>query len=183
MEVEDKMIDIASVKKSPLYSITTERMTFEVQGPEHIEMIANVLGSSHGQFLYGYGENWRASEIVSAGLEHWLKYGFGPMIMREKETSTCLGVVTLWKEYGLEEIEMGGFLIEDKQGNGYALESRLAIRKVAKDHYGIPTLISRVDGKNRRAIELIRRLGAVYECDRVYPYFGQMQVWRHYNVQ
>ena len=59
----------------------------------------------------------------------------------------------------LDATEIGWWLSPENWGQGYAYEASQTVMNVAKEDYGLTSLVARVYRSNGRSIRLIERLG------------------------
>lgn len=98
---------------------------------------------------YGLG-----SEIAS-----WELLGFGGWAITLKD-GTLIGQVAIIHPPHFPETELGWYLLDGYEGQGYAFEAAQAARDWAFGTAKLPTLVSYIDRANTRSIALAKRLGA-----------------------
>ncbi|OIP85576.1 MAG: GNAT family N-acetyltransferase [Rhodobacterales bacterium CG2_30_65_12] len=91
----------------------------------------------------------------------WLLRGHGGWAIEEKRGGALLGFTLVHMEYGDREPELGWFLTEAAEGNGFGFEAAEAARAHALDRLHLPALVSYMDPDNTRSARLAERLGAV----------------------
>lgn len=91
----------------------------------------------------------------------WLLRGHGCWAIEEKRTGALLGFTLVHMEYGDREPELGWFLAEAAEGNGFAFEAAEAARAHALETLRLDSLVSYMDRDNARSARLAERLGAL----------------------
>lgn len=116
---------------------------------------------------YGLG-----SEIAS-----WQLQGFGGWAITLKD-GTLIGQVAISHPPHFPETELGWYLLDGYEGQGYAFEAATAARDWAFQTAKLPTLVSYIDRRNARSIALAQRLGAT-EDPTAQRYDDADTVYRH----
>lgn len=104
------------------------------------------LSATWGQFCHDAGE--------------WVLFGFGGLMIEVTATGAHVGVVGINAGPLFPEPELGWFLYEGQEGQGYATEAAGALRDWAFAHCKLPTLVSYMDPSNLRSARVAERLGA-----------------------
>ncbi|MGH1415564.1 MAG: GNAT family N-acetyltransferase [Pelagimonas sp.] len=94
----------------------------------------------------------------------WLLHGHGLWTI-DAQTTPSAGFVLLGYEYEDPEAELGVFLSEDAEGQGYAEEAMIAARDYAFNDLKWDSIASFVDPDNERCITLMERLSAIRDTD------------------
>lgn len=111
---------------------------------------------------------------------HWKLKGFGYWAVDEKDTNAFVGCVGLWQSPGWPELELGYWLVKERQGKGYAFEACLRCIEYAREVLNASSLVSYIDPRNEPSIRLAMRLGAVYEDTIELASYGPHCVFRHF---
>ncbi len=96
-------------------------------------------------------------------------HDFGFYIVRLKEDNTPLGMCGLIKREWMDYVEIGFAFLTKYRGNGYAIESSIAIKKHAKEYLKIPKLSAITEVNNDRSGNLLEKLGFEYNSLITYP--------------
>ena len=106
-----------------------------------------------------------AQERIKSGhLKSYKTNGFGFYILKLKtENLKPIGTCGLIKRETLEDIDMGFGFLPEYEGLGLGHESSKAILKLAKDQFNIKRLAAITLENNHKSINLLKKLGFVYE--------------------
>ena len=131
------------------------------------------------RFVGGQMDRNKAWRHMAAILGHWTFKGFGIWAVEERASGEFVGCVGLWEPSGWPEIELGYWVVPEKQGQGLAKEASLKAREHAYSVMGLATLVSYIDPANEPSKRLARRLGAV--CEEIIDLagLGPHCVYRH----
>jgi len=94
---------------------------------------------------------------------HWKLKGFGYWAVDRRDSNEFVGGAGLWQSPGWPELELGYWLVKERQGKGYALEACLRCIEYAREVLKAGSLVSYIDPDNEPSIRLAKRLGAVYD--------------------
>jgi RimJ/RimL family protein N-acetyltransferase len=94
----------------------------------------------------------------------WLLRGHGAWAIERKGDGALLGFTLVHMEFGDREAELGWFITEAAEGNGYAFEAAEAARAHAIEALRLPALVSYMDPGNARSARLAARLGALRDA-------------------
>jgi RimJ/RimL family protein N-acetyltransferase len=145
---------------------------------EDFPPVAAFYATDAARFVGGPLEERPVWYWFSSGVGDWDLLGFGSWAVEESATGALVGLVWLNHPPGFPEREMGWLLLPGFEGRGYASEAARAVRAHAYDVLGWTTLVSYVDGENRRSAALARRLGCYEDRDTAGPGSGGL-VFRH----
>lgn len=93
----------------------------------------------------------------------WLLRGHGLFAIEDRASGAVLGFTLIGFEEGDREPELGWFLTEDAEGQGYAFEAAEAVRNWGLSTLKVPSLVSYIDPPNARSIRLAERLGGWHD--------------------
>lgn len=100
-------------------------------------------------------------------LSHYVEYGFGLYAVIFKEDKKLIGGIGLLTQNldGADKVELAYRLDTNYWGKGLATEAAQAICRYAFDQLQLKELISIIDPKNIRSIEVAKRVGMHYWKD------------------
>jgi RimJ/RimL family protein N-acetyltransferase len=143
---------------------------------------AEILGSDRARFMGGAMTRDDAFVELAASAGGWMLRGTGFWAVEDRATGAVLGFAGVNMEPSDREPELGWFLRERAEGQGYAFEAARAARDWAWAQ-GIPSLVSYVDPGNARSARLAARLGAARDARAEAAFAGTadagVEVWRH----
>ena len=91
------------------------------------------------------------------------RLGFGNFTIIRKSDGIKMGTCGLYDREGLEGVDIGfGFLAEFEQ-KGYAYESAMKIKQLAKDTFGLKQINAITSQKNTSSQKLLMKLGLEYK--------------------
>ena len=93
----------------------------------------------------------------------WALFGHGGLMIDHTATGETIGNVCISHGPLFPEPELGWFLYDRHEGQGYATEAARALRDWAFATAKLPTLVSYVDPANRASAAVAERLGAVLD--------------------
>jgi RimJ/RimL family protein N-acetyltransferase len=163
-------------------TLTTQRLTLRGPKDSDTTALAAFLLSPRAEWIGGPYPDDDAAEWLDWQRAKWAELGRGSWIVALRQTDTPIGRVGLLEHEGWPEPELGWFLFEGYDGQGYAHEAALAARAHATDTLRLPPLFSFIEPSNQRSKALAERLGAVPERE-VDFHDLRMTVYRHPSVQ
>lgn len=100
-------------------------------------------------------------------LDHYSHYGYGLYAVVQKTDNSPVGFVGLMSQNidGESKTELGYRLYPKHWGKGLATEACLAVCQYAFTKLGFGELISIIDSKNTRSLEVAKRIGMKYLKD------------------
>ena len=108
----------------------------------------------------------------------WTLLGMGGLMIVPRGQTEPVGQVAVCHGPIFPEPELGWFLYDGHEGEGYATEAARALRDWAFDVRRVPTLVSYVDPGNAASARVAERLGAVLDQTAPSPDPGDL-VYRH----
>jgi len=113
---------------------------------------------------------WVRSWLQSCLEDYYLRRGFGPWAVMEKQRRETIGYCGLFYFPDIEgqpEIEIGYRLARSFWGSGYATEAARAVRDYSFDVLGLSRLIALIDPQNKASIRVAEKIGMRYEKDAI----------------
>ncbi len=101
---------------------------------------------------------WR---VFASEVGQWPLLGFGPFSMEDRASGAYLGEVGIYQPLGYPEPELGWFVTEAAEGQGFAAEGARAVMVWAAQSFGWDHIDNYIDPGNARSIALGLRLGGV----------------------
>ena len=148
-----------------LPELRTERLVLRAPRLSDFPVCAEIACTERGRYVGGpmsRDEAWSEFAKMTAS---WLLHGHGGFTVEDAATGTVLGFVILGLEPGDQEVELGFALTQAGEGRGIAFEAAVAVRDWAARDLGLTGLVSYIDPKNARSIDLATRLAAVRDHD------------------
>ena len=192
--IPGKAADYAATLRQGLPTLFTERLALRPPVLEDFAAYREILMSDRARYMVDQPMTRETAWLDFAQcVGTWLLRGHGLWtIIKHQLTEyengvtelhrdqTPLGFVLIGMEYGDREPELGWFLTEAAEGNGYAFEAA----RVARDHaitgFGLPSLVSYIDPPNTRSIALAQRLGATRDEQAESVFDTAVLVFRHH---
>ena len=122
-------------------------------------------------------EAWRSMAMI---IGHWHLKGHGYWAVDEKSSGDFVGCVGLWQSPEWPELELGYWIVPEKQGLGYATEAGRQCIDYARDKLHAESLVSYIDPDNLASIRVAESLGAKYEKTIDLATHGPHRVYRHF---
>ena len=158
-----KPADFAANLRAQLPVLETERLKLRVPVISDYPHYAEILMAERSEFLGGPFDRQASWYDFSASVAGWLLNGYGYFYV-ETHDGTPVGFVGVLRSYGDIEPELGYFLVEDAEGNGYATEAATAVRDWAKSHQ-VGSLCSYIYNRNTASANVATKLGAIRDQD------------------
>jgi len=163
--------------------LETERLILRAPQASDFEHFAPFAMSDRARFVGGgsdetMGYAWRVFSTITG---HWHLRGFGIFVVEVKATGQPVGSMGPWYPAGWPEKELSWTIwTEAAEGQGYAFEAIIAIRRHTYVDLGWSTAVSYIDEDNARSLALAKRLGCRHDpaADNPHP-DDPVQVWRH----
>jgi RimJ/RimL family protein N-acetyltransferase len=166
-----------NLSKAPI--LTAKRLV--LRGPDRDDLPALTRFMTSAPSMKAQGETITAEQAwfgFLAGIGHWHWHGFGFFTVVLKQTGHPVGRVGLIKHSDWPDIELAWHLFDGAEGNGFATEAAMAVKKWAYEDLGLDRLYSYIDCGNTRSQAVARRLGAVTDGTRA-PHEPEAEVWVH----
>jgi RimJ/RimL family protein N-acetyltransferase len=154
-----------------LRQLTTDRMTLEAFGPEHVEellpllndpLVARTLSPTGLPPCPG-----AEPELVQIKVDHWNEHGFGLWFMRDSTTSEMIGRggIQHTEVEGAPEIELAWAIIPERWREGLATELARTCVTVAFDDLGLDDVVAFTLPHNVGSRGVMEKIGMRYERD------------------
>ena len=101
--------------------------------------------------------------ILQGPVASYEKFGFGLLLVEQKESGLPIGMCGLLKRDVLEYVDIGYALLPEFWSKGYALESASAVMSYAREKLGAKRVLAVVNADNQSSIRLLEKLGFHYE--------------------
>ncbi|SMX39232.1 GNAT family N-acetyltransferase [Maliponia aquimaris] len=133
----------------------------QLRGPRiyDFDAFAAIMASDRALHMGGPFTRGQAWDEFTNYIACWLLHGFGLWTI-DASTQPSAGFALLGFEYEDPEPELGIFLTEVAEGQGYAAEALTAVRAHAFGALGLDSVASFVAPENTRCIALMQHLGA-----------------------
>lgn len=163
--------------------LTTERLVLRAPVASDFDTLAPFVTSDRARFVGGgadkdIGHAWRMLAIFAG---HWQLRGFGIFVAADRDTGRPVGSFGPWFPGDWPEEELGWTIWDAAdEGQGYAREATLAIRRHVYADLGWASAVSYIDPRNDRSRALAQRLGCVLDTTAPRPPRDPaLEVWRH----
>jgi RimJ/RimL family protein N-acetyltransferase len=101
--------------------------------------------------------------ILQGPVASYEKFGFGLLLVEQKETGLPIGMCGLLKRDVLEHVDIGYALLPEFWSQGYAFESASAVMSYARETLGAKRVLAVVNADNHSSIRLLEKMGFHYE--------------------
>jgi len=101
--------------------------------------------------------------LQNGPLKMYQERGFGLYGVALKSTGELIGLCGLIKRPTLPDVDLGFAFLARYGGQGYAFEAAQACVALAREQFHLGRLVAITDADNRRSIQLLSRLGMVFE--------------------
>jgi ribosomal-protein-alanine N-acetyltransferase len=147
--------------------IETDRLRLRRLSSDDAEFILRLLNEP--SFIQNIGdrgvrtiEDARAY-ILQGPVASYEKFGFGLLLVEQKESGRPIGMCGLLKRDVLEHVDIGYALLPEFWSRGYAFESASAVMSYAKEKLGAKQVLAVVNADNQSSIRLLEKMGFHYE--------------------
>ncbi|WP_417248443.1 GNAT family N-acetyltransferase [Celeribacter sp.] len=148
-------------------TITTPRLTLRAPRLEDFETYADFCASARSVYMDGPHDREKAWAWFCNDTAHWALFGYGGLMI--EVDGALAGQVAVTKGIGFPETELGWFLFDGFEGQGYAAEAAFALRDWVYENTDLDTLVSYVSPQNTASAALAERLGATRDVDAARP--------------
>lgn len=157
-------------------TLTTQRLTLRAPIMADYPAYAAFVTSERTRFMGGPHDDATAWSWFCNDTAQWALLGMGGLTvlhqgMQIGQVAVCHGPV-------FPEPELGWFLFDGFEGQGFALEAAAAMRDWALGERGLPTVTAYVDAQNTASVTLAQRLGGVLDPHAATPDGMATQVYR-----
>ncbi len=91
------------------------------------------------------------------------KTGFGMWVVTLQSTGEAIGTCGLIKRDSLVDIDIGFAFLPQFRGQGYAVESAMAVLEYGRSSVGLKRIVAIVSPANQPSIRILERLGLRFE--------------------
>ena len=161
--------------------LTTARLT--LRAPVMADFVAYraFVTSDRARYMGGPHPEGTAWAWFCNDVAQWALLDMGGVILDRREGG-AVGQVSLTHGPQFPEPELGWFLYDGAEGQGYATEAAAALRDWALGPRRLGTVGSYIDPDNAPSTAVARRLGAVIDPKGATPGNEPTQVWRYRSV-
>ena len=142
-------------------TLTTPRLILRPPVIADYPAYAGFLATPRSIHMGGPFTGWAAWGMFCHDVACWHLFGHGALMIDRRDTGQCIGQVGINHGPLFPEKELGWFLYEGHEGQGYATEAAAAMRDWAFSAGRLPTLVSYVDEANHASAAVAERLGAM----------------------
>lgn len=147
--------------------VETDRLRLRRLSVDDAEFILRLLNEP--SFIQNIGDRGvrtieDAREYILQGpVASYEKFGFGLLLVEQKESGLPIGICGLLKREVLEHVDIGYALLPEFWSKGYAMESASAVMTHAKEKLGAKRVLAVVNADNQSSVRLLEKLGFHYE--------------------
>ncbi|NSX53252.1 GNAT family N-acetyltransferase [Parasulfitobacter algicola] len=145
--------------------LQTERLTMRMPQPKDWDGFRDFMTSERSRYAGGHLTEAKAYRAFGFELGHWQLRGFGSFAVCLKGTDDAIGMVGPWQPIEWPAPEIGWFIWQTHEGQGYAYEAAVEARRYVYEVLNWPSAVSYIDPANARSIALAERLGATLDKD------------------
>lgn len=156
----------------------TERLVLRAPVMADFAAYCAFVTSDRARFMGGPHSEDTAWSWFCNDVAQWALLDMGGLILDRPEGGP-LGQVSLTHGPQFPEPELGWFLFDGAEGQGYATEAAAALRDWALGPRGLDTIVSYIDPDNAASAAVARRLGATIDPNGATPGNAPTQVWRY----
>jgi RimJ/RimL family protein N-acetyltransferase len=158
--------------------ITTARLVLRGPCASDAAPLAAFLTSPRAKWIGGPFPDDDAAEWLDWQRGQWARFALGSWIVALRKDDTPIGRLGVLEHEGWPEPELGWFLFDGHEGQGYAYEAALCARAYVAEALKLPPLFSFIEAANLRSRKLVERLGATHESNVRFD-GHDFQVYRH----
>lgn len=175
--------DFAAGLRAQLPVLTTERLTLRAPTLDDFDAYRDILMSDRAIHMGGPLSREAAWVDFAQCVANWVLRGHGLWVIEETATGATLGFTLICMETGDQEPELGWFLREEAEGQGFASEAAAAAKAHGIRTLALPALVSYIDRVNTRSIALAEKIGGWADEDAARA-LGQdgVIVYRHWPL-
>lgn len=168
---------------SPL--ISTERALIRKFNLDDAGFIVELL-NSRGWLKYIGDRNITSVEaaknyLANGPLLSYTKYGFGPYLVELKSSGEPIGMCSLIKRDGLEDVDIGFAFLDVFAQKGFAYEVSKALLSFAFHQLKLKRIVAITMASNPASILLIQKLGLRFDKTVRFP--GDSEELLHYSIE
>lgn len=150
-----------------MFILETDRLRLRRLSVDDAEFILRLLNEP--SFIQNIGDrSVRTIEdargyILKGPVASYERFGFGLLLVEEKESGAPIGICGLLKRDVLDDVDIGYALLPEFWSRGYALESASAVISYAREKLGAKRVLAVVNADNQSSIHLLGKMGFQYE--------------------
>jgi len=142
-------------------TLLTERLTLRPMRNDDLKPYCELMASQRAVYMGGPYNELGAWRMFCQDIALWAIYGHGALMIDRKSDGVCIGQVGINHGPLFPEKELGWFLYDGFEGQGYATEAGRALRDWAFETLNLPTLVSYFDPNNHSSMAVSARLGGI----------------------
>ena len=147
--------------------IETDRLRLRRLSSDDAEFVLRLLNEP--SFIQNIGD--RGVRTIDDARAYILKgpvcsyetFGFGLLLVEQKESGLPIGICGLLKRDVLEHVDIGYALLPEFWSQGFALEAASAVMSYAKEKLGVKRVLAVVSTDNQSSIRVLEKIGFHYE--------------------
>lgn len=147
---------------------TTARLQAERLTPEHLPEVRRMHRDAAVMAqLGGVRDEQQTAAYLDRNLRHWVEYGFGLWILRDRGGGEPIGRAVL-RHLTLDEVdevEVGYAFYPPYWGRGLATEVASRCVALAQHELGLTTVVGLTDPANSASRHVLEKVGLTYERD------------------
>ncbi len=143
--------------------IETDRLRLRAPKMTDWPIYAEFMNSDRATHMGGPFAEAIAWGMFCHDVAQWPLMGHGSLMIERRVDGTCVGQVGINSGPLFPEHELGWLLYPGFEGQGYALEAAIALRRWGSEVLGLQTLVSYIHQDNEKSRRLAERLGAVLD--------------------
>lgn len=160
-------------------TLTTARLILRAPVMADFPDYAAFLASGRSVYMDGPLDQRGAWAYFTNDVAQWTLLGMGGLMIELKAGGPAIGQVAVCHGPIFPETELGWFLYDGHEGNGYVTEAATVMRDWAWSHLGFTTMVSYIDPPNIASANVAKRLGAVLDPHAATPGNNPDLVYRH----
>ncbi len=157
-------------------TLHTPRLTLRAPVMADYPAYAAFVTSGRTAFMGGPHDGAAAWSWFCNDTAQWALLGMGGLTILHGDRQ--IGQVAVCHGPLFPEPELGWFLLDGFEGQGFATEAALALRDWALGPRGLPTLVSYIDARNPASAAVAQRLGGLLDAAAATPDGLKTKVYR-----
>jgi RimJ/RimL family protein N-acetyltransferase len=149
--------------------LSTDRLTLRPMRDGDFPAYAALMASPRAAHMGGPFDVRVAWGLFCHDAAGWALFGHGALMLVTRATGETVGQVGLNAGPLFHETELGWFLYDGHEGQGYATEGAAALRDWAFGTLPVASLVSYMDAANDASQAVALRLGATLDADAPRP--------------
>jgi ribosomal-protein-alanine N-acetyltransferase len=147
--------------------LETDRLRLRRLSADDAEFVLRLLNEP--SFIQNIGDRGvrtiddASAYILKGPVANYETFGFGLLLVEQKESGLPIGICGLLKRDVLEHVDIGYALLPEFWSQGFALEAASAVMSYAKEKLGVKRVLAVVSADNQSSIRLLEKIGFHYE--------------------